>query len=388
MTDTAATILVVIAALWVAIGAALSFIAARRIRDANSVIAAARSMASLLEVAPGRPVLVRPDGSVDLDQRLARELGLGAEARKIDDLGPGDRGLDPDDVAALKEAIASAAATGQQVERQVRSAGSGRVFGVRGAPAPPPEPAGTMLLWFSDRSSAETERSQLALRLRQTEAALDSLSFVIEAAPFPMWFRGPDLKLGLVNRAFVEAVEGRDASDVIARSSELIDAPGADSAQAAALAALESGKPYSRVQPATIRGERRMMRIVNVPLPTGAVAGFAVDIQDLEDVRTELSRHVRSQRDLADRMTAGAVQFDPDRSVSFFNHPARTTFVTRSAGHRGSRPCMARRCRRGGGTRNRSRTGVHRGRDSPGGSGRRCARSPHTGRACPHRSRR
>jgi signal transduction histidine kinase len=85
--------------------------------------------------------------------------------------------------------------------------------------------------------------------------------------------------------------------------------------------ALESGRPYSQVQPATIRGERRMLRIVNVPLPTGAVAGFAIDIQDLEDARAELQRHIRSQRDLADRMTAGAAQFDGDRNLSFFNQP-------------------------------------------------------------------
>ena len=39
------------------------------------------------------------------------------------------------------------------------------------------------------------------------------------------------------------------------------------------------------MQPAIIRGERRMLRIVNVPLSTGAVAGFAVDVQDLEDAR-------------------------------------------------------------------------------------------------------
>ena len=122
-----------------------------------------------------------------------------------------------------------------------------------------------------------------------------------------MWYRGPDLQLGLVNRAFVEAVEARDAADVISRSTELIDATGPGSAQAAAEAALETGNFHSQMQPATIRGERRMMRIVNVPLPTGAVAGFAIDVQELEDSRAELSRHVQSQRDLADRMTAGTV---------------------------------------------------------------------------------
>ena len=75
------------------------------------------------------------------------------------------------------------------------------------------------------------------------------------------------------------------------------------------------------MQPAIIRGERRMLRIVNVPLSTGAVAGFAVDVQDLEDARTELTRHMESQRELADRMTAGTAQFDADRSLSFFNRP-------------------------------------------------------------------
>jgi signal transduction histidine kinase len=64
-----------------------------------------------------------------------------------------------------------------------------------------------------------------------------------------------------------------------------------------------------------------MLRIVNFPLSTGAVAGFAVDVQDLEDARTELTLHMESQRELADRMTAGTALFDADRSLSFFNRP-------------------------------------------------------------------
>jgi signal transduction histidine kinase len=170
-------------------------------------------------------------------------------------------------------------------------------------------------------STGEEERAKLGLRLRQTEAALNSLTHLIEAAPFPMWYRGPDLKLGLVNSAFVQAVEGRDAQDVIERGAELIDAQGEDSASAAAHEAQASGRIVSRMQPAIIHGERRMLRIVNVPLATGAVAGFAVDVQDLEEARAELARHMESQRELADRMTAGTAQFDSDRAISFFNRP-------------------------------------------------------------------
>ena len=153
------------------------------------------------------------------------------------------------------------------------------------------------------RSTQRLERtsSKLSLRLRQTEGALDSLTHLIESAPFPMWYRGPDLKLGLVNSAFVDAVEARDAAEVIAKGIELIDEPGENGARAAAMMALEVGNIQSRNQPAILRGERRMLRLVNVPLPTGAVAGFAIDIQDLEDARFELARHVESQRELADR---------------------------------------------------------------------------------------
>jgi PAS domain-containing protein len=75
------------------------------------------------------------------------------------------------------------------------------------------------------------------------------------------------------------------------------------------------------MQPAIIRGERRMLRVVNVPLTSGAVAGFAIDVQDLEDARSELARHIESQRELADRMTAGTAQFDADRTLGFFNRP-------------------------------------------------------------------
>jgi signal transduction histidine kinase len=178
-----------------------------------------------------------------------------------------------------------------------------------------------LLLWFFDNSAGEEERAKLALRLRQTESALNSLTHLIEAAPFPMWYRGPDLKLGLVNSAFVNAVEGRDAADVIDRGAELVDAQGEDSAVATAREAQEGGRVVSKMQPAIIHGERRMLRVVNVPLSTGAVAGFAVDVQDLEDARAELVRYVESQRELADRMTAGTAQFDADRTLSFFNRP-------------------------------------------------------------------
>ena len=306
---------------WIGIAAAVAIAAARRFRLAETVLGAARANAALLEATPARPLLVRPDRRIEIDAQLLRDLGIRSVPARLSDLASTGSGIEPADLATLTAAIEAARLSAQRFALTVRADGSGRVFEVRGGPAPAPEPAGTLLLWFYDTSAGEEDRARLALRLRQTEGALDSLAHLIEAAPFPMWYRGPDLRLGLVNSAFVAAVEGRDAADVIERGSELIDAEGEDSPLETARHAVESGHTHSSMQPAIIRGERRMLRIVNVPLATGAVAGFAIDVQDLEDARTELARHIESQRELADRMTAGTAQFDAERNLSFFNRP-------------------------------------------------------------------
>ena len=314
-------IIVALALLWLGIAAFVALMAARRFRIAEQVLAAARANATLLEISPARPLVVRPDGRIEGDALLVRDLGLTAQPRIFADLHGNDGGIVPEDLERLAGDIAAACASAGKLARRVAVVGSSRVFEVRGGPAPASEPAGTLLLWFFDMSAGAEESARLALRLRQTEAALNSLTHLIEAAPFPMWYRGPDFKLGLVNSAFVHAVEARDAADVIERSAELVDAQGENSPVEAAREAKESGRVVSRMQPAIIHGERRMLRIVNVPLATGAVAGFAVDVQDLEDARTELARYIESQRELADRMTAGTAQFDADRALSFFNRP-------------------------------------------------------------------
>jgi signal transduction histidine kinase len=313
--------IVALALLWLGIATAIAVAAARRFRLAQQVLGAAQANARLLELMPARPLVVRERKRVEADEQLLRDLGLGGRPATLDELAGNGSGIDRQDLDALVEDIEAAQASAGRVSRTVRTHGSARVFDVRGGPAPAGEPPGTLLLWFFDTSAGEEERAKLALRLRQTESALNSLTHLIEAAPFPMWYRGPDLKLGLVNSAFVHAVEGKDAADVIDRGAELVDAPGDDSAVATAREAQEGGRVVSKMQPAIIHGERRMLRVVNVPLSTGAVAGFAVDVQDLEDARAELVRYVESQRELADRMTAGTAQFDADRVLSFFNRP-------------------------------------------------------------------
>ena len=186
--------IVVVAVLWLAIAAALAILAARRIRRAQGVIGAARRLRALLEAAPARPLIVRPDGSIEIDPILQRDLGLAETPARLDELGGEGQGLRARRPRGAQGRPQGAALGAKPLRRMVRLAASDRVVEVRGAPAPPPEPPGTMLLWFFDISDAEAERAKLSRRLGQTESALDALTQLIEAAPFPMWYRGPDLE--------------------------------------------------------------------------------------------------------------------------------------------------------------------------------------------------
>jgi signal transduction histidine kinase len=152
------------------------------------------------------------------------------------------------------------------------------------------------------------------------------LSGLIEAAPFPIWHRGPDLALAMVNSAYVEAVEAEGALAVIRAGIELVDEGEGRNAIEQAAEVREKGEALARTVPATIAGERRMMRVVEVPLGRDGVAGFAIDVEDREQARADLARFVRAQRDMLDRLSAGVAQFGRDRSLIFFNQPFARLF--------------------------------------------------------------
>ena len=57
-----------------------------------------------------------------------------------------------------------------------------------------------------------------------------------------MWVRDPDLRLAMVNTAYVRAVEGTDADDVIDRGLELVEGSGRGGPVAGAAAARDAGR--------------------------------------------------------------------------------------------------------------------------------------------------
>ncbi|MEN2785395.1 PAS-domain containing protein [Sphingomonas qilianensis] len=287
-------------------------------------------LAALLSSSPALAMVVRTDGRIELPERLADWFGLSPVPRYLADLHSDMSGLTAEDLALLSDDIVGAQKAGRPFSRPLSVQGSTRSLMVHGTRAPRDLQApGGVVLWVFDATDSGAEIARLVEENAAATTAFDALTGLIEAAPLPMWYRGPDLRLAMVNSAYVAAVEGSNAADVVRRGLELVEGSGRGGPLANAVRARDNDRPQMQAMPATIRGTRRMLQVHDVPLATGGVAGFAVDIEDLEQARGGMRRFGAAQRAMLDRLSAGVVQFGSDRTLIFCNQPFRRLFAMR-----------------------------------------------------------
>lgn len=309
-------------------GAGWALFTGLRLRAAAAAALTDRDrLAAFAAASPAVAALVRADGKIDAGPRLAEWLGLPVQPRYLTELAAPDAGMTPGDLAALTESIAVCQKSARDFAMTVVATGSSRTLAIQGARAPATAAGqGGVLLWLFDQTAAAAEAEALRHEVADADAAFAALTGLIEAAPMPMWYRGDDLRLAMVNSAYVRAVDAPDAGEVIRRGVEIIEGTGIGGAVASAAKARETNAPRETTQPATIGGARRMLRVFDVPLPTGGVAGFAIDVEELEQARAGLKRFGLAQRAMLDRLSAGVAQFSPDQTLAFSNQPFQRMF--------------------------------------------------------------
>ncbi len=322
LSHTMAVLIGAVMAIWLGLAVWAVWTGLKLRKRAEFSTSQADRLASLLESAPALPLMVRNDGRIEAPERLGDWLGLPKVPNFVSDLAGHNCGLTDDVAAALVRDVSAVQRSGRSFSRAIRAQGSSRTLLVRGAPAAVRlGSSGAVILWWFDATESQAEIGRLGEESARLKLAFDRLSGLIEAAPMPMWHRGPDMRIALVNNAYVRAVEAESAADVIARGLELVDVGAEASPLAAAQRARETNQPVSRVVPITVGGERRAARIVDVPLGDAGVAGFAMDVEEVERANAAFRRFVASQRDTLDRLSAGVAQFGADRSLLFCNQP-------------------------------------------------------------------
>lgn len=319
-----ATLAGLVLAIWLAAAVVAVTLGLRRHHAARSAITELARLRMMLAGAPALPLLISADGRLRAHERVADWFGLDRSPRALSDLATR---LDPNEFEALSRDVLATQRGGGGFARALRPVGSQRVLVMRGRPAGAGLGDGAALLWLFDATDSEQEIARLETERDRLATALDALAGLIEAAPIPMWHRSPDLRLSLVNSSYVRAVDGESAHEVIERGLELIDGQGPGSPIASAAAARDEGEVSVRSVPATISGERRMLRVVDVPLGVTGIAGYAIDIEEIEEARADLVRFAEAQRDMLDRLSAGVAQFGADRHLTFSNSAFQRLFA-------------------------------------------------------------
>lgn len=297
-------------------------------RQARAARNTARRLTRMIDDSPAVPLLVKADGKIEGPERLAAWLGLDKLPGYLSELAGGEVGLSSEDLEQLRDAVRKTQKTAAPFRMTVTPRGSGKNLALRGHLADPVvSPNGAALIWWFDFSQTQAELSRLRAETARAKNDFAALVGLIEAAPMPMWFRGPDMKLRLVNSAYVEAVGCTSAEDCVARQCELIEP--VDGLTAAQVAQQASAKdlPVERIVQATVASQRRTLRVSDLPLGKEGVAGYAIDIEEMEEQARAFRAFREAQRSMLDQLSIGVAQFDSERHLTFANQPFQRIFA-------------------------------------------------------------
>ncbi len=325
-------LIAVVLAAW-AVGAGVVVLRANQsVKRAKAMRTSLKRMQTLLDVAPALPLLVRVDGRIEASDKLARMLGLAAMPKYLSELTatPGQAkagGLAQGQLDQLWTKIQSTQKSAAPFRMAINLPGSQRSLALYGTLADPQvSPGGAALVWIFDFTESHGEMARLRAAASRATGDFAALVGLIEAAPMPMWFRDAELKLQLVNQAYVDAVGAVDAPEVVQGQIELLEPEDSRSPGDIARASLESQNKSERIVAATIHGARRTLRVSDLPLGQEGVAGYAIDIEEQQQVEREFRAFRDAQRALLDQLSVGVALFDDEERLTFANRPFRRLF--------------------------------------------------------------
>lgn len=318
---------------WTLAAAVVMLRASAAMRRTRSLKTTQKRLQHLLDVAPAVPLLVRVDGRIEAPEKLARMLGLDRMPKYLSELAMGEGGeesggLTSEQVALLQAKVQATQKSAAPFRLALTPPRSKRSLALHGTLADPRvSPSGAALVWVFDFTESHAEMARLRAATRRAEGDFAALVGLIEAAPVPMWFRGSDMRLQLVNQAYVDAVGAANAAEAVAGQIELLEPEeGRSPAEIARRAAEQQGK-HERIVAATIHGARRTLRVSDLPIGKEGVAGYAIDIEEQQQVARDFRAFRDAQRAILDQLSVGVAQFDAREQLTFANRPFRRLFA-------------------------------------------------------------
>lgn len=274
-----------------------------RVADLSASLRRADALLNLRD----QRVVVWPqdDGGPDIVGALPEDCGAPAERSAFLAFG---RWLTPRSAHALERAATALRDGSREFDLTVETR-NGALLEVHGRQAPL-----HTAVRFSSLSQAQREHARLKLDHQQLVDAHESLIGLLGSLPMPVWLRDDGGRLTWVNPAYAKAVGCENAEEAVRESQELLSTTAREEIGRHHLARAV----YEQTVSAVVDGDRRKFAVTDHTGPGGS-AGMALDTSEIETLRGEFERTVRSHADTLDQLTTAVAIFDADMKLRFFN---------------------------------------------------------------------
>ena len=279
----------------------------------------------------------RENGTCSRRLAVLLDLFRGMEAT-FDDVM---EGFDKESQDRLRAVIHQLRGGGAGFQIDLNHNATGRRIQARGVRATDPD-GRTMadVVWMSDVTEGAAAVDSLTFESEALKRECALLKAALNGIVEPVWLRDDDLSLIYCNTAYVKAVDGKDAQDVVARGRELAPRVAVREARALAAAARASGETRRTPFHMVIEGSRRLMEVTESPVDGEAnpreengeggaplfsdgsgrlTAGVAYDITRQEELEVRLKREAAAHADVLERLGTAIAIFGPDTRLIFFN---------------------------------------------------------------------
>ncbi len=173
---------------------------------------------------------------------------------------------------------------------------------------------GRAFVRFVALNNMRAELAEAKLERDRLQSALNSFHTLLDAIDLPVWVRGADGALVWVNEAYSHAVESANPGDAVKEGKELL----ATIAREKIRAVSTYDTPFREKVSTVVRGNRTFFEVVDTRT-VGGSAGMATNISDVEAVREELNRTLKSHAETLDHLATPVATFDGAQRLQFYN---------------------------------------------------------------------
>jgi signal transduction histidine kinase len=216
--------------------------------------------------------------------------------------------LAPGDAAAVETALDQLKQRGEIFRLTARTL-TNRFIDVEGRTI-----GGRAILRLRDITGDRAELLKARSDLLSARGDLRSMTTLLDAVAYPLWIRDGDDNLVWANQAYLRSVEASDLDDAASRSLELLDRQ----TQEESSRQRKAGATFTSRVTAFMAGQRAVLDVVERPT-IGGSAGIAVDVSELEAVRTDLQRQMDAHVRTLDQLPTAVAIFDGAQHLIFSN---------------------------------------------------------------------